>query len=277
MSLKEGWEKLLAAGMKIDVPDERVENMARLGLVREMMTRVGDFPKYGAVDKDYAGSEHDGFPDTFTVDTAAMLDWGLIEVAGRYIDNYFGAFVRDDGSILYRGPETGQYGRMLTVLAQFVNYGGNAQILLNRRSRIDGVTKLLLALRQTAKRLPADNPAYGMIAGWSEADACLDPDPPRYMQPYFSNSTEAARGFRDLGQVWVKIGKDVNRAELVSWGAQLIRESEELRADIEKAISRSLLHDDGETILPSIAGVKEPFHVVVPRDNTDPQYRSYRG
>jgi hypothetical protein len=39
-----------------------------------------------------------------------------------------------------------------------------------------------------------------MIAGWSEADACLDASPPRYMQPYFSNSTEAARGFRELGR-----------------------------------------------------------------------------
>ena len=79
------------------------------------MTRVGDWPKYGAYDRDYAGTEHDGFPDTFTVETTAMLDWGLIERAGRYIDNYFGKFVRDDGTLLYRGPETGQFGRMRAI------------------------------------------------------------------------------------------------------------------------------------------------------------------
>jgi len=276
IDLKTGWQKLLAEGMKIDVPDDRVENMARFGLVREIMTRVGDFPKYGAVDKDYAGSEHDGFPDTFTVDTTAMLEWGLIDRAGRYIDNYFGKFVRDDGSILYRGPETGQYGRMLTVVAQFVNYGGDPAVLLRNRRRIDGVTKLLLHLREKATHLPKDNPAYGMIAGWSEADACLDPDPPRYMQPYFSNSTEAARGFRDLGEVWAKIGARRKNAELTAWGQSLVRESKELRSDIQTAISRSLLTEGSETILPSIAGVKEPFHVVVPRDPTDPQFRSYR-
>ena len=56
--------------------------------------------EYGAVDKDYAGSEHDGFPDTFTVGTTAMLEWGLLDRAGRYIDNYFGKLVRDDGSLL---------------------------------------------------------------------------------------------------------------------------------------------------------------------------------
>jgi len=276
IDISEHWQKFLAAAMQIDVPDERMENMARFALTRDVMTRVGDFPKYGAVDKDYAGSEHDGFPDTFTVDTTTMLEWGLTDLAGRYIDNYFSKFVRDDGSILYRGPETGQYGRMLTVAAQFVNYGGDPNILLKNRSRIDGVTNLLLGLRDKAKHLPASSPAYGMIAGWSEADACLDPDPPRYMQPYFSNSTEAARGFHDLGRVWMKIGAQKKSAELTTWGKRLVRESEELQTDIQTTISRSLLNLDGETILPSIAGVSEPFHVVVPRDATDPQYRSYR-
>ena len=274
--LKNGWDRMLKQSMKIDLPDERVANMARFSLVRAMMTRVADFPKYGAFDKDYAGSEHDGFPDTFTVETAAMLDWGLVDRAGRYIDNYFGEFVRDDGSILYRGPETGQYGRMLTLVAQYVTLGGDPGVLLKRRSRIDGVTKLLLTLRAKALTLSASDPAYGMIAGWSEADACLDADPPRYMQPYFSNSTEAARGFRDLGIVWEALGRKNGNAELTAWGQRLVREAAALRKDIDTSISRSLLTIDGETILPSIAGVKEPFHVAVPRDETDPQFRSYR-
>jgi hypothetical protein len=274
--LDHGWKQALKQAMKIELPDERIANMSRFALVRDMMTRVGDFPKYGAFDKDYAGSEHDGFPDTFTVDTAAMLDWGLVDLAGRYIDNYFEQFVRDDGSILYRGPETGQYGRMLTLVAQYISYGGDPEILLKRRSRIDGVTNLLLMLRAKAQKLPPTDPAYGMIAGWSEADACLDPDPPRYMQPYFSNSTEAARGFRDLGRAWEKIGKLRKNTELTAWGQKLQREGAELEKDVQTSISRSLLKLNGETILPSIAGVKEPFHIVVPRDESDPQFRSYR-
>lgn len=52
--------------------------------------------------------------------------------------------------------------------------------------------------------------------------------------------------------------------------------SQELRADIETAISRSILTIDGEKILPSIAGVKEPFHIAVQCDQNDPQYRPYR-
>ena len=276
ISLRAGWQKILSPAMKISVPDARLQNMAQLSLVREMMTRISDYPKYGVVDRDYGGSEHDGFPDTFTVDTTAMLEWGLIDTAGRYIDNYLGKFVRDDGSLLYRGPETGQYGRMLAVLAQYVNYGGDPALLVRHRTRIDGITRLLLGMREKAKQLPRENPAYGMLAGWSEADASLDPDPPRYMQPYFSNSAEAAQGFRDLGNVWSRIGKQRHSPDLVNWGERLVRESTGLQSDLQTSISRSLLHDGTEAILPTIAGVKEPFHVVVPRDPTDPQFRSYR-
>jgi len=276
IALRSDWQKLLAAEMKIEVPDMRLQNMAQLSLVREMMTRINDYPKYGVVDRDYGGSEHDGFPDIFTVDTTAMLEWGLVDIAGNYIENYLGRFVRDDGSLLYRGPETAQYGRLLSVLAQYGNYGGDPALLVRHRTRIDSITRILLGMREKAKQLPRDNPAYGMLAGWSEADASLDPDPPRYMQPYFSNSAEAAQGFRDLGRVWSRIGKKQHSIELVSWGDRLVRESTELQSDLQTSISRSLLHNGGETILPSIAGVKDPFHIVVPRDPTDPQFRSYR-
>lgn len=276
VALQEGWQKLLARGMQVDLPDKRLANMARFGLVREMMTRTQDFPHYGVLDRNYAGSEHDGFPDAFTVGTEAMLAWGLVDRAGRYIDNYFGEYVRDNGSLLYRGPETGQYGRMLTVLAQYVDAGGDGSLLLKHRKRIDAATNLLLDMRKEAKTLPATDPAYGMIAGWSEADAALDADPARYVRPYISNSTEAARGFADLGRVWVKLARKGGDKILEAWGGRLGRVADSLQKEIQISISRSLLHQDGETILPAIAGVSEPFHIVVPRDGSDPQFRSYR-
>ena len=276
LSLRAGWDRALAQGMEIDVPDRHLADLARHSLVREMMTRIGAFPKYGVFDRGYGGSEHDGFPDTFNADTAAMLAWGLTDLARGYIDNYFTYFVRDDGSILYRGPETGQYGRMLTVVAQYANYTGDHELLLRHRRRLDAVAKLLLSLRAKALRLPVDDPAYGMIAGWSEADACLDPDPPRYMQPYLSNSTEAARGFEDLGAVWEKVGRKKHQPELARWGRELRQDSRALMTDLQQAIVRSMLTNTQPPCLPAIAGVKEPFHIAVARDKLDPQFRSYR-
>ncbi|MES1158550.1 MAG: hypothetical protein ABUL42_01515 [Terricaulis silvestris] len=276
VAFKAGWEQRLEGAMQIDTPDPRVVNMTRACLVRAMMGRAEGYPRYGAVDKNYGGSEHDGFPDTFTVDTAAMIEWGLLDRAGAYIDNYFGEFVRDDGAILYRGPETGQFGRMLTMAAQYATHGGDTEILLRRRTRIDAITQVLLGLRERALQLPANDPSYGMVSGWSEADAVLESDPQRYMQPYFSNSAEAARGFCDLGGVWAQLGDARGDPELRAWGERLQRESETLRSDLQTAIARSMLTVNGERIIPTIAGVREPFHVVLQRDRSDPQWRSYR-
>ncbi|MFN7992514.1 MAG: hypothetical protein U0Q18_02890 [Bryobacteraceae bacterium] len=276
LAMRAGWSRILDTGMKLDLPDARVMDMARHSVVRDIITRLGVEPKYGVFDKNYGGNEHDGFPDTFNADTISMNEWGQLGLAGQYIDNYFGKFVRDDGSILYRGPETGQYGRMLTTVAQFANYGGDTGILLRNRRHIDAVAKLLLSMRRKALQRPRDDAAYGMIAGWSEADSCLDPDPQRYMQPYFSNSTEAARGFHDLGEVWVRIGKSTSQQELTSWGEELLKQAKSLESDIQNAIARSMVRDLQPAWLPSIAGAKEPFHVAVARDRLDPQWRSYR-
>lgn len=276
LALRSGWDQLLAGSMRIDVPDPRVANLARHSLVRDLITRIGPFPKYGVFDRSYGGSEHDGFPDTFNADTTAMLEWGLFTFAGQYISNYFTAFVRDDGSILYRGPETGQFGRMLTVVAQYANYTGDDGLLLKLEPRIDAITRLLLRLRGEARQRSTEDPAYGMIAGWSEADACLDPEPARYMQPYFSNSSEAQRGLRDLGRVWERMGRKRHRAALSAWGLTLQAEAQNLDADLQRAIARSMLTNTAPPCLPAIAGVHEPFHLAVARDKLDPQFRSYR-
>src|SRR3569623_1912501 len=115
LGLKRGWDDLLAESLTLEIPDQRIANMARHAIIRSMMGRSAGFPKYGVVNKNYGGTEHDGFPDTFTVETEAMLEWGLNQSAAAYIDNYLPRFVRDDGTILNRGPETGKFGRMLSV------------------------------------------------------------------------------------------------------------------------------------------------------------------
>lgn len=267
--LDAGWSADLAGSMQVDVPDPILADMAKHSLVRAMMTRCGDDPKYGVVDRNYGGSEHDGFPDTFNTDVLTLSDWGLHDLAAAYIDNYFGRFVRDDGAILYRGPETGQFGRMLAVVAQYVEQGGDPAVVIKHRHRIDALADVLLRLRREATGLPSNNPAAGLLHAWSEADSCLDPDPPRYMQPYFGNSTEAARGFRDLGRVWQRLG-------LTERGALLTAEAGALEADIQRAIARSYLTDSTPVCLPAIAGVSEPPHIAVARDKLDPLHRGYR-
>jgi hypothetical protein len=276
LDMSDRWSGLLSSAVDFDVPDGRLADQARHCLVRAMSTRVGDFPKYGVMDRAYGGAEHDGFQDTFNVDVTAMLDWGLFDAARRYVDNYLTSFVRDDGSIVYRGPGTGQYGRMLTVIAHYYRLTRDDSLLMRHRSRIDALATVLLELRTAATSMPREDVGYGLIAGWSEADSCLEAEPDRYLQPYLSNSAEAVRGFGDLGAVWDRLGRARESAELTAWGARLMAESSALLADLRTAIGQSMLTDVEPPCLPTIAGAAEPFHVAVQRDNFDPQFRAYR-
>jgi len=45
VAMRAGWEHPLTQGMQIDIPDQRLADMARHSLVREMITRMGAFPK----------------------------------------------------------------------------------------------------------------------------------------------------------------------------------------------------------------------------------------
>lgn len=276
LAMRVRWERTLAGGMQLDVPDTRLANQARHSLVRSIITRMGAWPKYGVMDRNYGGFEHDGFQDTFNVDVTAMLAWGLNDLAHEYLDNYFGYFVRDDGTILYRGPQTGQYGRMLTVVADYYRHTGDSALLLKHRKRIEGVTRYLLKLREAGKTLPAADAARGLISGWCEADSVLEPEPERYVQPYFSNSAEAVRGFGDLGSVWEQIAAANGDALLAETGRALRMEGKELNADLRTAITRTRGTSPAPDYFPAIAGARELPDAAVRRDVKDPQFRAYR-
>jgi hypothetical protein len=60
------WEEQLSDMPKFTLPAEEWTDMTRHAIVRELMVRPGGvYPKYGAVDRDYYGSEYDGFQDIF--------------------------------------------------------------------------------------------------------------------------------------------------------------------------------------------------------------------
>jgi hypothetical protein len=271
------WMQALEPAMQIDIPDERLKNLALHSLVRDMMTRDGARPKYGVVDKNYAGNEHEGFQDTFNADTAAMTDWGLFRLARLYINNYYDRYVREDGSLLYRGPETGQYGRMLTVTAQYARASGDYETLLRHERKLESIVRLLRELRRHSLERSKDDPARGIPAGWSEADACLDEEPNRYMQPYLSNAAEMVRGLQEMGEAWRAAGeRNPERGDLRGRGAAMIEETAAVRRDLNGAIERSTFRNLRPPFLPAIAGVEEPFDVACLRDPSDPQFRSYR-
>ena len=274
------WNQIVAQEMKIHLPDERVANMARFSLLVPIMTDFRNDSLYGIPAEPsgvgYGDLQHEGFPDAFTTQIATMMDWGLIERSGRHIDYYLKYIVRDDGSILYRGPETGQYGRILALLARFVTLGGDPQILISNRQKIEGVVHLLLGLRQEGLALARDDPAYGLLVGRSEADSFSWADPTRYNKPYFSNSAEAVLGFSELGDIWLRLGRERKDETMQTLGINLKQQATDLQRDLASSIERSKFKAGNEAFVPAYAGAAELPDVAVARHRVDPQLASTR-
>jgi hypothetical protein len=255
------WVRDLNPPMKIDVPDPSLREFCLHALLLEEITRVGDHPKYGYpplgginVFGGYGYNNVDTFQDTFNTSVVAFVEWGLFDVAARYIDDYFTNSVRDDGSIDTRGPEIGQYGKMLTAVAKYYAYTHDEKLLRRHENKLQGIVDLFRMLRKQSKEVPSSDITYGIIRGWSEHDSSLKIDPYRFMQPHFSNNAEAARGFHDLGEVWVEMGGKLRDPHLEKEGRAMLQESLEMKKDMDSAIDRSIDRTQQPPYVPAVAG-----------------------
>lgn len=107
LEFAEYWQGLLEDFAPTSLPQRDWIDLSKHSFAKELMTRpAGVYPKYGAVDRDYAGSEYDGFQDIFTSAIYTNMEWGRLETARLFIDNYFSEYVDDQGMIDMRGPET---------------------------------------------------------------------------------------------------------------------------------------------------------------------------
>ena len=72
--------------------------------------------------------------------------------------------------IAYRGEETAQQARMLTILALYHSYsGGDVNLMLEHFSKAKTLAEWLIARRTESMQFPESDPRHGMIAGNDEA------------------------------------------------------------------------------------------------------------
>ncbi len=255
------WKTNLKTGMQIDVPDTRLADFNRRALSLQELTRVNDHPKYGYpplgginVFGGYGYNNVDTFQDTFNSDVMALVEWGSFDVAKRYIDDYFTQSVRADGSIDTRGPEIGQYGKMLAAVAKYYAYTGDSATLLKYKGKLFAIAELLEKLHDDSRNLPEQDVTYGVIRGWSEHDSSLKLNPYRFMQPHFANNAEAARGFHDLGEAWLAIAAKTHDRVLEAKARGLMERSALLKTDMENALKRSIDRSQSPAYVPAVAG-----------------------
>lgn len=227
-------------------------NQSMHSIARDMISRIGAangtgqgfFPQYG-VSGVYAKAANHGFEDTFQASLTMALEWGCFEYARGLLHNWLSYYLipdmDDEGfsftGINYRGPEMPMHGRQLTVFALYHSYTKDPDgLLLQHFEPIQGLVAVLRRIRAKALTLPADHPAYGMPAGNDEADLggssieCGttfgdNPGDCKTELPYISVAAEMARGFSEMGAVWIKIGSAAGRADVVSEGHAMVNES----------------------------------------------------
>jgi len=254
----EYWDQTLAGGMQV-TGWPWLEHRSRHALAREMITRRGDHPKYGIADQAYAGAEHDGFQDVLVSSVLGYLEWGYFDRARRYLDDYFTHFVRSDGTLHYRGPEMGKYGVSLTCLGLYFDYTRDGSLIDKHHEKIDAIAHMLTGRWGEARQRKLDDPAYGMIAGYHEADInFLTPNVYEldYDRPYLSNTGEAWRGLRDLARAYTSMGAGASDNALIARGERLSHAAAKIFEDARRGVERSWIEKGGVTGLPIIAGDK---------------------
>lgn len=268
LEFAEYWERQMHDVVRIELPDQSWPDMARYAFVKEQIVRPGGtYPKYGAVDRDYYGPEYDGFQDIFTMSLYSNLECGRFQQARDVFDDYFSHFVDDKGLVNMRGPETGQFGLTLFLIARYYNYTRDKALILKHRSKIEATAALLVDLHEDALKLPASDRGYGLIHGWCESDSCLMPDPSVWWKPYFSNSAFAVRGWRDIAAVWNRLGQAGMETAATGWK----RHGEQLRTELIKSVDANTRHEMKPPYVGPLPGTKLTFRESIQQEHPSEQ------
>src|SRR6266542_761427 len=277
LDFAEYWDRQLHELAPVTLPDRAWVDLTKHAFAKELMTRPGGiYPKYGAVDRDYAGSEYDAFQDIFTSAIYTNMEWGRLETAKLYIDNYFTDFVDSKGMIDMRGPETAQFGMTLSLLARYFNYSSDTSLLLKHRGKIEATAKLLADMHDESLSLPKDHAAYGLIRGWSESDSCLMEDPSVYWQAYYANSAFAARGLNDIAKTWTALGRKQPSPGVAKLAADWSKRSQTLRRRTAESIEKNTQRDKTPPYIGLFPGTTLTFRESLQTEKPSPQQWPHR-
>jgi len=271
------WDQQLHDFAPTSLPQDVWVDISKHSFAKELMTRPGGVcPKYGAVDRDYAGSEYDGFQDIFTSAIYTNMEWGRLETARLFIDNYFTEYVDGRGMVDMRGPETAQFGMTLSLLARYFHYSHDSALILKHRGKIEATAKLLADMQDESLRLPESDPGYGLIRGWSESDSCLGETPSLYWQPYYANSAFAARGFKDIAQVWTDIGRLKSVPGMDGLATNWFGRSKALRSRTIESVEKNVVKDKTPPYIGLFPGTSLTFRESLEKERPSPQQWPHR-
>lgn len=271
------WDNLLKDFVPMNLPDDSWVAISKHYFAKELMARPGGlYPKYGAVDRDYAGNEYDGFQDIFTSAVYVNLECGRFDIARQFIDNFYAEYVDAKGVNDMRGPETAQFGLTLSLLARYFDYTRDSSLLLKHRAKIEATARVITAMHDVSLKLAADDPGYGLLAGWSESDACLNATPAVWWKPYYANSAFSARGLKDLSRVWLEIHKLKPAPGMDVVAQDWAKRSKVLQQAVLESMGKNVWRDKTPPYVPPLPGAKLMFREAMAAERPSPQQWPHR-
>ena len=235
-------------------------DQAKHSLLRDMITRVDTwFPRYG-ITPGYGAPTNNGFQEVFTASLSGALELGAHAYARGVLENYLRYYLKQRGTIAYRGLEMAQSGRMLSLFAQYWRFTRDGEILLKYFDKIQGIVELLDGRRQRALAAhPVGDPLRGMPIGHDEADlfvtwAAENPSGNHTTElPFFSIASEYWRGLVDLGAAWKELGGVAGNATVTAAGERMEGLAPPLLTDLRAAMVAAH-HQANGTCWPYVAG-----------------------
>lgn len=168
--------------VKIDTGHPFLDLSVKTGLAFIDATFRGDHPKYGV--EEYGEDCHDGFPPTIIAAVDALSCWGLNTRAVQLFRHWIVNFVKDDGTIRYRGTSIAELGQILNTAALLDGRIGPDGWWKDSYPGLDRIAEWLLRQRRQAEG------NGGLLFGVPEDD---EKDK---KGRYFHNNAWAVKGLR---------------------------------------------------------------------------------
>jgi hypothetical protein len=167
-----------------------LDQSVKTGLAFIDATFQGDHPKYGV--KGYGESCHDGFPPTIIAAADALSSWGLAARAAQLFRYWLVHFVREDGTIEYRGTSLAELGQLLHTASLLEERIGPNGWWDDGKPRLESIVESLLVLRKAAEE------GDGLLAGVPEDDE------KKKVGKYFHNNAWVAKGLQRWADLCVR-------------------------------------------------------------------------
>jgi hypothetical protein len=246
------WERFLAKGMQLEVPEPRLNDSRKATIIRALISEIGPIPKDGT--GVYWGEKHDTFPPTTILINLCLLDWGFTEEVKARLGYYLAHFVKQDGTFDYYGPAISEYGQVLAVAARYMQMTADIAWMRENLPALRRIGDLLLGqMDASRKRYPPNSPDYGLLWGVAEADTRKD------TRFYFSSDVWCWRGLVELGRTFAAEGQQGNGAPIRELGEKWLGESATFQQIVRAALRRALEKNTTPSFMPPALGTEKPF------------------